>query len=72
MGWMNLATASTFALQFVMTAVLARLLSPSAFGLVAFATVLLRFVSYFATAGIAQASIQKAVFPVRTFGPPSP
>lgn len=46
--------------QFGMTAVLARLLSPAAFGLVALAGLFLRFVTYFARAGVTQALVQKA------------
>jgi lipopolysaccharide exporter len=46
-------------LQFGMTAVMARLLTPAAFGLVALAGLFLRFVDYFARAGISQALIQK-------------
>jgi lipopolysaccharide exporter len=57
--WMYLATAIGAVLQFGMTAVLARLLTPTAFGLIAFAGVFLRFVDYFAKAGITQALIQK-------------
>jgi lipopolysaccharide exporter len=56
---MYLATAVTAVLQFGMTAVLARLLTPTAFGLIAFAGVFLRFVNYFAKAGITQALVQK-------------
>jgi lipopolysaccharide exporter len=56
---MYLATAVTAVLQFGMTAVLARLLTPTAFGLIAFAGVFLRFVSYFAKAGITEALVQK-------------
>jgi lipopolysaccharide exporter len=56
---MYLATAISAVLQFGMTAVLARLLTPAAFGLIAFAGVFLRFVNYFAKAGITQALIQK-------------
>jgi lipopolysaccharide exporter len=56
---MYLATAVTAVLQFGMTAVLARLLTPAAFGLIAFAGVFLRFVNYFAKAGITQALVQK-------------
>ncbi len=58
---MYLGTASSAVLQFGMTAVLARLLTPAAFGLIAFAQVFLRFVNYFAKAGIAQALVQKPI-----------
>jgi lipopolysaccharide exporter len=46
-------------LQLGMTALLARLLSPAAFGLVALAGLFLAFVDYFARAGVGQALIQK-------------
>lgn len=57
--WTYLGTAVGGVLQFGMAAVLARLLTPTAFGLVALAGVFLRFVDYFARAGITQALIQK-------------
>jgi lipopolysaccharide exporter len=57
--WAYLGTAVGGVLQFGMTAVLARLLTPAAFGLVALAGLFLRFVDYFAKAGITQALIQK-------------
>ena len=46
-------------MQFGMTAILARLLTPTAFGLVAFAGVFLQFANYFGKAGITQALVQK-------------
>lgn len=58
--WMYLGTGVGVILQFGMTAVLARLLTPAAFGLIAFAALFLRFVDYFADAGVTQALIQKA------------
>jgi lipopolysaccharide exporter len=57
--WAYLGTAVGAVLQFAMAAVMARLLSPTAFGLVALAGLFLRFVNYFARAGISQALIQK-------------
>jgi lipopolysaccharide exporter len=42
-----------------MTAVLARLLTPTAFGLIALAALFLRFIDHFAKAGITQALVQK-------------
>jgi lipopolysaccharide exporter len=57
--WAYLGTAVGAVLQFGMAAVMARLLSPTAFGLVALAGLFLRFVNYFARAGISQALIQK-------------
>ncbi len=46
-------------MQLVYTAVMARLLDPAAFGLVAISNVVLRFASYFAQMGMSQALIQK-------------
>jgi len=47
------------ACQFVFLAVLARLLDPAAFGLMAMCTISLRFAGYFAQMGVAQAVIQR-------------
>ncbi|WP_052667110.1 lipopolysaccharide biosynthesis protein [Nitriliruptor alkaliphilus] len=58
--WTYLGSAVSVVFQFGMTAVLARLLSPAAFGLVALAGLFLRFVNYFARAGVTQALVQKA------------
>lgn len=57
--WSYVQTIVSAGLQIVMAAVLARLLTPAAFGLVALANLSLRFVTYFAKAGIAPAVIQK-------------
>jgi lipopolysaccharide exporter len=57
--WAYIGSAAGAVLQFGMTAVMARLLTPAAFGLVALAGLFLRFVNYFAKAGISQALIQK-------------
>jgi lipopolysaccharide exporter len=57
--WTYLGTATTAVFQFGMTAVMARLLTPAAFGLVALAGLFLRFVNYFARAGVTQAIVQK-------------
>lgn len=58
--WTYLASIVGVILQFGMTAIMARLLTPAAFGLVALAGLFLRFVNYFAKAGITQALVQKA------------
>jgi O-antigen/teichoic acid export membrane protein len=58
--WTTAATLTTSLLQVGYTAVMARLLSPEDFGLVALAGILLRFGSYFAQMGMEQAIIQKA------------
>ncbi|GAB2955583.1 hypothetical protein GCM10027048_21770 [Hymenobacter coalescens] len=60
MKWTTAATLTTSLLQVGYTAVMARLLSPADFGLVALAGILLRFGSYFAQMGMEQAIIQKA------------
>jgi lipopolysaccharide exporter len=57
--WAYLGSAVGGVLQFGMAAALARLLAPSAFGLIALANLFLRFVDYFAKAGVTQAVIQK-------------
>lgn len=57
--WTYLQTIVSSILQLVVAAVLARLLDPADFGLVALATLTLRFVNYLARGGITQAVIQK-------------
>lgn len=57
--WSYLGSLAAGVLQFGMTAVMARLLNPAAFGLIALAGVVLRFVDHFARAGVTQALIQK-------------
>lgn len=58
--WTYLSTAVTASLQIIVTAVLARLLTPDAFGLVAMAALVLRFGQYFAQMGVGQAIVQRA------------
>ena len=58
--WTYLGSGVGAVLQIAMAAVLARLLTPAAFGLVALAGLFLRFVDHFAKAGITQALVQKA------------
>ena len=60
LGWSTLATAVSAACQIVFMAVLARLLDPAAFGLMAMAAIALRFAGYFSQLGFAQALIQRA------------
>ena len=60
MSWSTAATVATAVLQIGYTAVMARLLAPAAFGLVALAGVVLRFGSYFSQIGLEQALVQKA------------
>jgi len=57
--WTYFGTTVGAVLQIGMTAVLARLLTPTAFGLIALAGLFLRFVDHFAKAGITQALVQK-------------
>ncbi len=58
-GWGTVSVVAVTVLQLVFMAVMARLLDPAHFGLVAIANVSLRFFSYFAQMGIAPALIQK-------------
>ena len=59
LGWSTLAMAVNGVAQFAFLAVLARLLDAQAFGLMAMAIIALRFASFFAQLGFAQALIQK-------------
>lgn len=58
-GWGAISTGTVVALQLVFMAIMARLLSPADFGLVAIANVCLRFLSYFSQMGISPAIVQK-------------
>ena len=58
--WTTAATVLTALMQIGYTAVMARLLDPAAFGLVAMAGVVLRFGSYFAEMGLGHALVQRA------------
>ena len=57
--WTVMATAVSCVMQVGYTAVMARLLNPAAFGLMALSGVILRFGEYFAKMGMGQAIIQK-------------
>jgi O-antigen/teichoic acid export membrane protein len=57
--WSYLASGVNAIFQVVFTAVLARLLLPEAFGVVAMAAVILRFGAYFAQMGVGRAVIQR-------------
>ena len=57
--WTMMATLASCVLQVGYTAVMARLLNPAAFGLMALSGVILRFGDYFAKMGMGQAIIQK-------------
>ncbi|SNC66430.1 Membrane protein involved in the export of O-antigen and teichoic acid [Hymenobacter gelipurpurascens] len=59
MQWTTLATIATAVMQIGYTAVMARLLDPAAFGLVAMAGVVLRFGGYFAEMGLGHALVQR-------------
>lgn len=58
-GWGTFSTITVIGFQLVFMAIMARLLEPADFGLVAIANVSLRFFSYFAQMGTAPALIQK-------------
>ena len=58
--WSYFSTIVNALLQIGFTAIMARLLEPAAFGLIAMAGVVLRFGAYFAQMGVGQALIQKA------------
>lgn len=57
--WAYLQTAVSAGLQLAMAGVMARLIDPTAFGLLALANLSLRFVNYFARGGITRAVIHK-------------
>lgn len=57
--WTYLESGGSAILQIAMAAVLGRLLTPAAFGLIALANLVLRFVDHFARLGVAQAIVQK-------------
>src|SRR6266404_3595628 len=59
LNWGYLSTITNAVMQIGFTAVLARLLNPDAYGLIAMAGLILRFGSYFANMGIGSALIQK-------------
>jgi lipopolysaccharide exporter len=59
MQWTTASTVITAVLQIGYTAIMARLLDPAAFGLVAMAGVVLRFGSYFAEMGLGHALVQR-------------
>jgi lipopolysaccharide exporter len=59
LSWSAGATVVSAICQFAFMAVLARLLDPVSFGLMAMATIVLRFASFFAQVGFSQALIQK-------------
>jgi|WetSurMetagenome_2_1015567.scaffolds.fasta_scaffold25133_2 lipopolysaccharide exporter len=58
--WTYLSTFVNAGLQIVVTAVLARILAPDAFGLVVMANLVLRFGQYFAQMGLGQAIVQRS------------
>ena len=57
--WTALATLTNVTFNLGYTAVMARLLAPSAFGLIAMAQIAIRFLSYFAQLGVGPALVQK-------------
>lgn len=58
-GWGGLSTAGTMVLQLLFLGLLARLLEPADFGLVAMANIAVNFLRYFAEMGIQSAIVQK-------------
>ena len=58
-SWNLVATVSNTILQIGYTAIMARLLSPSDFGLMAMAMVVIKFGDYFSKMGMAQTLVQK-------------
>jgi len=58
-SWNLIATVSNSVLQIVYTAIMARLLTPSDFGLMAMAMVIIKFGNYFSKMGMAHALVQK-------------
>lgn len=59
-GWGGVSTVVNVLFQLVFMAVMARLLDPVHFGLIAIANVMLRFLTYFAQLGVGPALIQKS------------
>ncbi len=59
-GWGSASVLCVMAFQLVFMAIMARILEPSDFGLVAIATISLRFFGYFSQMGISAAIVQKA------------
>lgn len=59
MRWTTLAMVTNVSFNLGYTAVMARLLAPSAFGLIAMAQIAVRFLSYFAQLGVSPALVQK-------------
>lgn len=58
-GWGGLSTGVNVLFQLAFMAIMARLLDPVNFGLIAIANVMLRFLTYFAQLGVGPALIQK-------------
>lgn len=59
MRWTTLAMVTNVSFNLGYTAVMARLLAPSVFGLIAMAQIAIRFLSYFAQLGVSPALVQK-------------
>lgn len=66
--WTSAATLINFTAQFFFLGVMARLLDPGAFGLMAMSSIVLRFASFFAQMGAGQALIQKRDIDSRDVG----
>jgi O-antigen/teichoic acid export membrane protein len=59
MRWTTLAMVTNVSFNLGYTAIIARLLAPSAFGLIAMSQIAIRFLSYFAQLGVSPALVQK-------------
>lgn len=66
--WTSAATIINFTAQFFFLGVMARLLEPAIFGLMAMVAIVLRFASFFAQMGAGQALIQKPELSPRDMG----
>ena len=66
--WTSAATLINFIAQFFFLGVMARLLDPGVFGLMAMSAIVLRFASFFAQMGAGQALIQKPELGPRDIG----
>lgn len=64
-GWGGLSVLCVAGFQILFLVVLARLLEPADFGIVAIANLMLRFLSYFAQLGVVPALVQKPVLTQR-------
>src|SRR5690606_8337327 len=57
--WSSISTVATTVMQVLYTSVMARLLEPEIFGIMAIAQILLHFASYFSRLGMGRALVQR-------------